>query len=470
MMNKRPYKIFYLILLVWQFPALTTAEGRVHEYTLENGLRLIVKEDHRAPVAISQLWYKVGGSYEQEGKTGLSHLLEHMMFQGTENYSAEEFSRIMAVNGAEENAFTGDDFTAYYQTLEKSRLAVSFELEADRMRNLLLDPEEFKKEKAVVMEERRYRTDDRPESLAHEHFIATAYQTSPYQHPIIGWMSDLQNLTLDDLKHWYRQWYAPNNATLVVAGDVDPEQVLALARKYYGPLSASEPPPILQRPEVPQLGMKRVTIKRPAKLPYLFMGYKVPSLNTLEAAQHWKVYALEVIAWILDGGGSARLSKHLVRGETLATDISARFDPYARLRGLFLLSAVPAQGHEVAELEQAIVTQIKRLQEEPVSGEELKRVKAQLISSKVFELDSLFYQAYKIGMLETVGVGWRTGERYMDEITAITPEQIQAAAREFLVEDGLTVGVLEPQPLPDPSGEVPAPPAGMDADRMGDIQ
>ncbi|HDN27541.1 MAG TPA: insulinase family protein, partial [Thioploca sp.] len=201
--------------------------GEVHEFTLDNGLHLIVKEDHRAPVVVSQVWYKVGASYEQEGKTGLSHMLEHMMFKGTEKYPAGEFSRIMAVNGARENAFTGTDFTTYFQTLEKSRLSLSFEMEADRMRHLVLTEEEFAKEREVVTEERRMRVEDRPIGQTREHFKATAYQTSPYQNPIIGWMSDLKNYTLADLQAWYQRWYAPNNAIVVVVGDVEPQAVLA---------------------------------------------------------------------------------------------------------------------------------------------------------------------------------------------------------------------------------------------------
>ena len=202
------------------------AGSEVHEFRLDNGLKLLVKEDHRAPVMVSQVWYKVGASYEPSGITGVSHVLEHMMFKGTETHPPGEFSRIIAENGGSENAFTSQDYTTYFQRMEKSRLPISLELEADRMRRLQLQDEEFQKEIRVVMEERRMRTDDKPTALTYEQFRATAYMASSYRSPTIGWMNDLENMELSDLADWYRRWYAPNNATLVVvgAGSRDPRR------------------------------------------------------------------------------------------------------------------------------------------------------------------------------------------------------------------------------------------------------
>ncbi|HDJ86948.1 MAG TPA: insulinase family protein, partial [Chromatiales bacterium] len=227
------------VLLLLFAPAV--AAGPVHEYRLDNGLRVLVKEDHRAPVVVSQVWYKVGSGDEHGGITGISHALEHMMFQGTAKHPAGEFSRIVAANGGRENAFTGRDYTAYFQLLAKDRLPVSFELESDRMRNLSLKEADFRKEIQVVMEERRLRTDDNPQALTYERFNAAAFVSSPYHHPVIGWMDDLRNLKIGDLRAWYRRWYAPNNATLVVVGDVDPQAVLRLAERYFGPLPAGRP-------------------------------------------------------------------------------------------------------------------------------------------------------------------------------------------------------------------------------------
>ncbi len=421
--------------------------GEVHEFSLDNGLKLIVKEDHRAPVVVSQVWYKVGASYEQEGKTGLSHMLEHMMFKGTKKHPPGEFSRIMAVNGASENAFTGTDYTAFFQTLEKNRLYLSFELEADRMRNLILTNKEFLKERQVVAEERRTRTEDRPTSLTSEYFMATAYQTSPYQNPVIGWMNDIQNYTIADLKAWYQRWYAPNNATLVVVGDVEPQAVLALAKQYFGPIKPIKIIPPYQRPEVKQLGLKRITVKLPAKLPYLIMGYKTPVFTTLSKENQWEVYALEVLANILDGGDSARLSKHIVRGEQIATSVGVSYDNFSRLTELFTISGIPTKNHSVSDLEAALRKQIKQLQTMPVDKVELERVKTQLRASQVYELDSIFYQGMKIGLLETVGLDWRLFDSYLDNIKAVTAEQVQAVARKYLIDKRLTIAVLEPQPV-----------------------
>lgn len=426
-------------------PALATDPPTVHEYSFDNGMKLLVKEDHRAPVVVSQVWYKVGSSYEHDGITGLSHALEHMMFKGTKKHAGGEFSRIVSENGGRENAFTGRDYTTYFQQLEKSRLAISFELEADRMRNLALPSDEFAKELKVVQEERRLRTEDNPEALTEEQFNAAAFVTSPYHHPVIGWMNDLDAMQIGDLKNWYHTWYAPNNATLVVAGDVDPAAVYKLARKYFGALKPSRMPVQKPRKEIEQNGERRLTVKAPAQLPYLVMGYKVPVLRT--AADDSEVYALEVLAGILDGGDSARIPKHLVRDRQIASNAGAGYSPYSRLDDLFTLDGTPAQGHDIAELEQALRQQVQQLHDEPVTAEELDRIKSQVIASDVYQRDSTFYQAMQLGMLETVGLDWRLADSYVDRVRAVTAEQVQAVARKYLIPDHLTVAVLEPLPI-----------------------
>ncbi len=421
------------------------AFAQVHEFMLDNGMKVLVKEDHRAPVVVSQVWYKVGSSYEPNGITGISHVLEHMMFKGTDKHGPGEFSRIIAENGGRENAFTGRDYTAYFQQLEKSRLAVSFELEADRMRNLTLPPEEFDKEVKVVMEERRLRTEDKPRALTMEQFNAAAYVSSPYHNPVIGWMNDLQNLRVDDLRPWYARWYAPNNATLVVVGDVEPQAVLQLARQYFGPLKPSELKPVKPRREMAQHGLRQIKVKAPAKLPYLLMGYKVPVLRT--ATEEWEPYALEVLASILSGSDSSRFPRELVREQQIAAGVDVGYGLYSRQAELFVIDATPAEGHTLEEVQQAIEVQLERVKTEPVSDDELARIKAQVVAGKVYELDSLFYQAMQIGMLETVGLGWRKLDEYVDRVRAITAEQVKAVANKYLIEDSLTIAVLEPQPL-----------------------
>jgi len=421
------------------------ASGVVHEYQLDNGLKLIVKEDHRAPVVVSQVWYKVGSSYEHDGITGVSHVLEHMMFKGTDNHPPGEFSRIISENGGSENAFTSSDYTAYFQQLETSRLPISFELEADRMRNLHLQKEEFQKEINVVMEERRLRTDDKPTAQTYEQFNAAAFTSSSVRIPTIGWMNDLENMQLADLQHWYERWYAPNNAIVVVVGDVEPEAVLKRVKKYFGPLQPEKIVPPKPRLEPPQKGRRDIAVQAPAEVPYTIMGYKVPVLAT--AAERWEPYALEVLANILDGGDSARLTSELVRGSRIATSAGAGYDLYDRQAGLFLLDGTPAGNHGIPELQAALFEQIQRLKDEPVTDEELSRVKSGVIASAVYEQDSIFYQGMKIGKLEAVGLDWRLADEYVERINAVTAEQVQAVANKYLLEETLTVAVLEPQPM-----------------------
>lgn len=425
-------------------PAETAA---VHERVLGNGLKVLVKRDRRAPIVTSQVWYKVGSSYEYNGITGVSHLLEHMMFKGTERLGPNEFSKIIAENGGDENAFTGRDYTAYFQTLAADRLPIAFELEAERMRRLKLPAEEFVKELEVVKEERRLRTDDDPQSLTFERFNAVAYEASPYRIPIIGWASDLESMDVADLRAWYRQWYAPNNAVVVVVGDVDPEQVFALAEQHFGPLAPEVITPPKPRAEPSQVGEKRLLVKAPAKESYLIVGYKAPSLA--DAPEPWEAYALEMLTAVLDEGSSSRLARDLIRGSRVAAEVNASYSAFERLPGMLLLSGTPAAGQTVAGLEQALDAQIQRLRQEPVSPAELARIRTQLIADKVYELDSVFYQAMQLGQMEAIGLGWRLVDEYVDRLSEVTPEQIQMVANKYLTPDQRTVAVLDPQPIDD---------------------
>ena len=437
--------------ILMSFCAGQIARAEVQEFMLENGLKLLIKEDHRAPIVVSQVWYKVGSSYEHDGITGVSHALEHMMFKGTEKHPAGDFSRIISANGGQENAFTGADYTAYFQTLEKSRLPISFELEADRMRNLSLPADEFTKEIEVVKEERRWRTDDDPQSYTYEIMLATAFQTSPYRYPVIGWESDLEKMSIEDLRDWYSRWYAPGNATVVVVGDVVAEEVHELAKKYFASLSAGETLTVDNRQEVEQLGIKRIKVKRPAELPYLLMSYKAPAFRTAvdhpDKVPEWEPYALEVLTGILDGGNSARFSKNLVRGREIASAIGISYDLSSRLDDLFVISGVPAQGHTIEQLEQAVRDELEDLKMNAVSEQELERVKAQVVANDIYQKDSIFYQGMIIGVLETVGLSWRNADEYVDRVKAVTAEQVQAVVKKYLIDDRLTVAELDPQPL-----------------------
>lgn len=433
-------------LLLLQLPyAQAATDNKVHEYKLANGLVILVKEDHRAPVVVSQVWYKVGGSYEPNGITGISHALEHMMFEGTKLHPGADFSKIIYANGGEQNASTAADYTNYYQQLSADRLPISFELEADRMQNLQLTAKAFATEMHVVKEERRLRIDNSPQGLAYEYFKAAAHIASPYHQPVIGWMHDIQKFTTGDIDQWYKQWYAPNNATLVVVGDVNPEHVYALAQRYFGSIPAHPVPPIKTTTEIQPLGERDIIVRTPAKLPWLAMGYNVPSLKTAPAA--WEAYALEVLSYVLDGGSSARFSKELIRTSQVASDINVNYSLYDRLPSLFAITGTPSQGHTVQQLKAAILAQIQLIQTTPVTPQELERVKAQVIANKVYQQDSLVSTATELGMLASIGLPWQLTNSYTAEVIKITPAQIQAVARKYLVADGLTTTELVPLPL-----------------------
>ena len=328
----------------------------IQEYTLNNGLKLIVLEDHRSPVVVSSIWYKVGGSYEHNGITGISHMLEHMMFRGTKKYKEGQLKTMINNAGGQQNAMTTPDFTMYYQKLPADKLAMSLRLEADRMHNLHLTEKAFNHEKQVVEEERRMRIDDNPQALAWVRFRSAAFINSPYHHPVIGWKSDIQNYTLDDLQDWYHTWYVPDNAILVVVGDEKPLAVLNLVRKYFGPIKPRTVPVLKPRVEVASLGKQMININLPAKLSMVYMGYKVPSLVT--SKDHWQAYALEVLEGIMDLGDSSRLSVNLIYNEKVAVSADADYDLYSLHSGLFEIDAVPANGRSLLKLQQAILTQI----------------------------------------------------------------------------------------------------------------
>lgn len=437
-----------ITLLVSPLPA----SANPHEYLLDNGLKLVIKEDHRSPVVIQQVWYKAGSMDEVNGTTGVAHALEHMMFKGTDSVPTGEFSRRIAAVGGKENAFTSSDYTAYYQQLHQRHLPMAMELESDRMHNLRLTQEEFAKEIQVVMEERRLRTDDQAHALLYEKLMATAFQAHPYRRPIIGWMNDLEHMQVSDAQDWYKRWYAPNNAVLVVVGDVDPESVLALAKKYYGRFSAGKIPSLSERKpqiEPPQIGIKRLVVKAPAKLPHLIMGYKVPVLK--DPKNDWEPYALTILAEVLDGNAAARLNKALVRETRVAISADAGYSAIERGPGTFYIDGTPSEGRTADELEQSIRTEIDKIIQSGITQEELARVKAQVVASRTYQLDSTFAQTMQIGRLESIGLSHRDADIILERLQAVTAEQVRNVAEKYLIDDSLTVAVLDPQPLSETS-------------------
>jgi zinc protease len=440
-------------LLIW---ALAAQAEVAQEFMLKNGMKVIVKEDHRAPTAAHMIWYKIGSMDEVNGTTGVAHVLEHMMFKGTRKLKPGEFSARVAALGGRENAFTSKDYTAYFQQIEKSRLEAVMALEADRMANLQFDKNEFGKEIRVVMEERRWRVEDQPIQLVYEALYATAFFAHPYHHPVIGWMDDLQHMTVQDAKAWHDRWYAPNNATMVVTGDVNAGQVRDLAEKYFGKISAKTVPHTKPQNEPPQHGVRRVSVKAPAENPYVALAFKVPTLRDVEKDDD--VHALDVLAAILDGYDNARLNANLVRTDKVANSAGAGYSSNARGPVLFVLDGTPANGTTVEQLEKRLRAEVERVAKEGVSEQELKRVKTQLIAGQIYKRDSIFGQAMEIGTMEMTGISHKLIDRIIEKLGQVTAQQVQMVAQKYFVDDALTVATLVPLPL---SGKKAAPPPGL---------
>lgn len=414
-------------------------------FTLDNGLKLLVRPVKR-PGLVAMIWYKVGSADEPGGLTGISHVLEHMMFKGTSHYPPNSYSKIIAENGGQDNAMTSSDFTAYFAKISAKQLPIFLALESDRMHNLTLSKKEFEKEIKVVQEERRMRTENNPQALTYEKLLATAHVASPYHHPTVGWMNDLENMKVEDLKHWYDKWYTPNNATIVLVGNIAPQKALQEVKKYFG----AQPKTMLpdRKPQkIPlDIGQRQLQLTLPAKLPLLAIGFNVPS--TITADQKWLPYALEVVASILDGGDSARLDRKLVRGKHIASQINLSYDLYSRYDALFLMMAIPTKLANLPTLKEDLLKEIKALQDKPVTQKELQRIKNQVIAHKSYEKDSLFGQAMALGELETLGLGHQELDNYFKQINAITAKQVQLAAKLLLKPERMTVAVL----IPDSSG------------------
>jgi zinc protease len=434
----------WLILSISVLSTSAQAEPAT-EFMLKNGMKIIVKEDHRSPTAVHMVWYKVGSMDEVNGTTGVAHVLEHMMFKGTKTLKPGEFSRRVAAVGGRENAFTGKDYTAYYQQIDRTRLEDVMKLEADRMANLALSDKEFSPEIRVIMEERRWRTDDKAAALLYEALYATAYVAHPYRRPIIGWMSDLEQMTADDARQWYRRWYAPNNATMIVAGDVDAKKVRQLAEKYFGHIPEKVIPITRPQEEPQQRGVRRVIVKAPAENPIVALAYKVPALRDVEKDDD--VYALDVLEAVLDGYDNARLGAKLVRTDRVANSVSANYSPIARGPALFVVSGMPAKGVSAEELERRLRMEIERIADEGVVEQELHRVKTQLIASQIYKRDSVYEQATEIGSMEMAGVSQANIDRVIERLKAVTAEQVQAVAKKYFGEDALTIATLVPLPV-----------------------
>ncbi len=419
------------------FTSLNAYPLNVNEYKLDNGLKILIVEDHKAPTATFQIWYRVGSRNEGIGKTGLSHLLEHMMFKGTSKYGPKTFSQTIQRAGGTDNAFTSREYTGYFELLASDRIELPIELEADRMQNLILTPQAVLSERDVVMEERRLRYEDDPQNIVFEEVMAAAFKNHPYRWPVIGWMSDLKTLNPEDLISHYKTYYAPNNAVVIVVGDVKSEEILSRIKTAFGSLPSGPPIKNTDPGEDEQRGEKRIYVKKEAELPYILSAYKVPDIN------HEDGFALEVLGNILSEGKSSRLHNILVYEKQLAVSAWASYDGFHIDPFLFFAGATASHGKTSEEVENALINEIEKIKKEPPSEQEVQKAKNQIEASFIMEQDSIYMQARTIGTFEMIG-GWRLLEKYLDGIRKVSPEDVRRVAERYLIPDRRTTGILIP--------------------------
>ncbi len=447
--SRRPAAVATVALLVAAALLAAVPGGAatpVLEATLDNGLRVLLLEDRRSPIVSVQVWYRVGSRNEQPGATGLAHFLEHMMFKGTPTYGKGEFARLVEGNGGRDNAFTTQDSTTYFVNIAADKVEDILRLEADRMRNLLLDPMEIDSERRVVMEERRMRTEDSPDGLLAEELMATAFSAHPYQWPVIGWMTDIARINPVELRAFYDLYYRPNNAVLVVVGDFAAPALLERVRAVFGAIARGPEPPAVTAVEPPARAERRVTLRSPSvPLPGLALTWLVPNYQSADAP------ALEVLETVLSGGRAARLHRRLVQEQRLALDADADYSYGSRDPNLFWLSGRPARGVSVEALERALLEELERVKTEPVTEEELERAKNQIEASFVWGQDSIYSRASALGRFELMR-SWRLLDEFVPLIRAVTAADIQRVARAYFPPDRKTTGILLPESAPPVAG------------------
>lgn len=435
-MLRSVFGLFVASLFLIAFPARGHAIN-VREFVLDNGLKVLLLENHKSPAVTFQVWYRVGSRNETDGKSGLSHFLEHMMFKGTPSVKPEEFSRIIAKNGGRSNAFTTADVTVYFAIMSRDKIATEINLEADRMVHALLGENDFEPEKRVIQEERRLRTEDNPASALSELTSAVAYTVHPYRRPVVGWMEDIKNLTRQDLVDYYKRYYVPNNAYIVVTGDFSTNEILAKIKAAFGKIPRGAEPPKVHAEELPQRGERRVILKKEAELPFILMFYHAPNLKSPD------YYALNTLSTVLAGGRSSRLYRELVYQKRVVRSIDADYDGESIDPAGFTITAQLMPGKEPAEIEREIDGVLEKVKSDLISERELQKAKNQIESTFIFAQDSIFGQAMKIGSYEAVG-GWRLMDSYIDGITKVTREDIRRVAKQYLDHDRSTVGIMIP--------------------------
>jgi len=425
-----------LIFLLLIFPsALFGLEIKEHRF--ENGLKVLIIENHKSPVATFQVWYRTGSRDEPAGKSGLSHLLEHMMFKGTPRYGPSVFSKNIQKNGGTDNAYTTQDYTVYFEISSSDRIMLAFDLEADRMQNLTLDPKEVLSERSVVMEERRLRYEDDAQNSLFEEVVAAAYKVHSYQRPVIGWMSDLESIERDDLYKYYKVNYSPNNAVIVIVGDVKTDQIIEHVNKSFGHIQSGPLRKSTASSEPDQKGERRILLRREAEMPYLLIAYHTP------AFPHEDSYSLAVLSLILSGGKSSRLYKSLVYEKKIALNVDTEYDGFNKDPYLFFLDATVFPEKNINDVEDALCTEIEKIKNRPPSEQEVQKARNQIEASFIMEQDSIYLEAMKYGMFEILG-DWRLIDRYLEGIRKVTPEDVTTIAKKYLRKDNRTVGILIP--------------------------
>ncbi len=440
---RRPLRLFEwgaaLLLCLWLSATASagTLAERVFDTTLPNGLKVLIVEEPTSPVVTVQVWYKVGSRNEVTGRTGLAHMLEHMMFKGTPTIGPKQFDLLVTRNGGQDNAMTTTDFTAYYINFAADRVDLGLQLEADRMAHLLIDEKVFIPERQVVIEERRLRIEDQPAGILGQTMRAVAFQANPYRNPAIGWPSDMLAWTRDDLVQFYRTYYVPNNATLIVVGAIKKDEILPKIQALFGPIPRRPDPPRVVTQEPPQIGERRIYVRKEAELPIYFAVHHVPNLASPDS------FALQVLAYILGGGESARFHQKAVYERQLASYAGADYNPVHIDPYLFGFSAGPLPGKTVEEIEQVLYAEVARVVKEPVPDRELQKAKNQIESEFIFAQDSVHALAGLLGRYESVA-SWKLLDGFLEGVRRVTAADVQRVAKQYLQQDNRTVAILIP--------------------------
>lgn len=437
---------FVLPFIAW-LPLIASAATppATQDFVLDNGLKVVVREDHRSPIVTAQLWIKVGSSYEPPGQSGLSHALEHMAYKGSSKACAGEFAAILEKLGGRQNAFTGTDFTVFHQTLSSDRTGVAFEILADLMSTAELNEQDFTPELKVIQEERRMRVDDEITVSAHERLNSIAHPASGYRTPTIGWMHDLQRMNTAQLQQWYQAWYSPDNATLIVVGDVAPERIKALAQQHFGHLERRATPAAPAPVELASAGERSLTLHAPVASPRLIMSFNAPSLAT--APDRRTAHALRLLDMLLAGSSSARIKQQLQLSEAIFTEAHSEYDAFNRGDSLLTIATQlnPDKLNDADEALARLWQVIESLKSKAPEPTELERAKNLVIANTVYAQDDLEGQANTLGLLETIGLDWRLADQDTDELNKVTPLDIQLAAKTYLTRERLSTAKILPE-------------------------